>query len=225
MKTQNFQMSESYLIGMLLAVTGGFLDVYTYILRGHVFANAQTGNIVLLAIKLSEGDFKAAGIYLIPIAAFIAGVLIAEYTRKKLGGISKLHWRQAIILFEISIILLVSFIPVGPMNDIVNILVAFVSSLQVQAFRKVNGNAYATTMCTGNLRSASEELHRFIQYKDKIALGKSAQYYGIILFFIIGAFLGSIATNIYGNTSTLFCFLLLLVVFFLMFKRGKLENL
>ncbi|WP_243154839.1 YoaK family protein [Clostridium thermarum] len=91
MKTKNVQMSESYLVGMLFAVVGGFLDAYTYILRGHVFANAQTRNMVLLAIKLAEGDFKVAGIYLIPIAAFITGILIAEYTRKKLTHISKLH--------------------------------------------------------------------------------------------------------------------------------------
>ncbi|WP_163215928.1 hypothetical protein [Clostridium thermarum] len=33
MKTKNVQMSESYLAGMLLAVVGGFLDAYTYILE------------------------------------------------------------------------------------------------------------------------------------------------------------------------------------------------
>ena len=30
------QMSESFLIGTLLAVVGGFLDAYTYIARGGV---------------------------------------------------------------------------------------------------------------------------------------------------------------------------------------------
>ena len=40
------QMSESLAIGLLLALTGGFLDAYTYVARGRVFANAQTGNIL-----------------------------------------------------------------------------------------------------------------------------------------------------------------------------------
>ena len=40
---------ETFRVAALLAVVGGFLDAYTYILRGGVFANAQTGNIVLLA--------------------------------------------------------------------------------------------------------------------------------------------------------------------------------
>ena len=47
----NIQMSETILIGTLLALAGGFLDAYTYICRGGVFANAQTGNIVLFSIS------------------------------------------------------------------------------------------------------------------------------------------------------------------------------
>ena len=50
------QRSESYLVGAVLAVAGGFLDAYTYICRGHVFANAQTGNIVLLGVNLAAGE-------------------------------------------------------------------------------------------------------------------------------------------------------------------------
>ena len=42
------QMSDSFRIGAILAAVGGFLDAYTYLARGQVFANAQSGNIVLL---------------------------------------------------------------------------------------------------------------------------------------------------------------------------------
>ena len=34
------QYSESLRVGVLLALTGGFLDAYTYLCRGKVFANA-----------------------------------------------------------------------------------------------------------------------------------------------------------------------------------------
>ena len=49
------QMSEAYSLGALLTVGGGFLDAYTYFTRGGVFSNAQTGNLVLLAIRLAQG--------------------------------------------------------------------------------------------------------------------------------------------------------------------------
>ncbi len=58
------QMSESFRMGALLAVTGGFFDVYTYLCRGKVFANAQTGNMVLLGISVSQGQWLAALQYL-----------------------------------------------------------------------------------------------------------------------------------------------------------------
>lgn len=60
---QTKQMSETLLVGSLLAMVGGFLDVYTYLTRGGVFANAQTGNIVLLGITLFRRKYQK-GTYL-----------------------------------------------------------------------------------------------------------------------------------------------------------------
>ena len=44
------QMSEAFITALFLSVSGGLQDVYTYLYRGKVFANAQTGNIVLINI-------------------------------------------------------------------------------------------------------------------------------------------------------------------------------
>ena len=69
MKKVKGQMSESLVLGLLLALAGGFFDAYTYLCRGGVFANAETGNIVLLGAHLAEGDFEKALRYLLPIVA------------------------------------------------------------------------------------------------------------------------------------------------------------
>ena len=44
----------------LLTLSGGLQDTYTYLRRGKVFANAQTGNIVLLGQSLFDGDWSRA---------------------------------------------------------------------------------------------------------------------------------------------------------------------
>ena len=75
---REFQRSESFAAAALLALSGGLLDAYTYLCRGGVFANAQTGNMVLLAIRAAEGKWQEAGRYLIPILAFAACVMVAE---------------------------------------------------------------------------------------------------------------------------------------------------
>ncbi|MBR6692496.1 MAG: DUF1275 domain-containing protein, partial [Clostridia bacterium] len=36
--------TESHILGLLLASIGGIMDAYSFVCRGHVFANAQTGN-------------------------------------------------------------------------------------------------------------------------------------------------------------------------------------
>lgn len=57
------QISESIELGIILALAGGFMDVYSYIGRDHVFANAQTGNILLVGVSISEGNWALAGRY------------------------------------------------------------------------------------------------------------------------------------------------------------------
>ena len=48
-----FPVYEWLEIGLMLCLAGGFLDAYTFVTRGGVFANAQTGNIVLLGLELA----------------------------------------------------------------------------------------------------------------------------------------------------------------------------
>ena len=38
-------------LGMVLAASAGYMDAYSYLARDKVFANAQTGNIMLLGIS------------------------------------------------------------------------------------------------------------------------------------------------------------------------------
>lgn len=212
------QMSETFRLGILLAIVGGFLDAYTYITRGAVFANAQTGNIVLLGLNIAEGRFKDSIYYLIPILAFALGVIISEVIKSKNRNNNNLHWRQIVIVIEIVILFIIGFIPCGNMNIFVNVAISFVCSMQVETFRKVNGNAFATTMCTGNLRSGTEQLYKYQKTKDKNMLYKSLQYYGIILFFILGAVIGTFGTNMFNEKSILFCCAILLLAFIIMFK-------
>lgn len=215
------QMSDTFLLGIFLAMVGGFLDAYTYIARGEVFANAQTGNIVLLGMNLAEGHFIEASYYLIPIMAFVMGIIIAETTRKKYKEKESIHWRQIVIIIEIMVLIIVAFIPQGNWNTVANVLVALVSSIQVQSFRKFNGNIFTTTMSTGNLRSGTEHIIRYRHTKDRNLLSRGLQYYGIITFFMIGAALGVWFTNRLDTYSVLVCCILLAVIFSIMFIKEE----
>ena len=60
------QMSEAFRTVMFLSASGGLQDAYTYIGRGKVFANAQTGNIVLMSQAAFDGDLARVLHYLVP---------------------------------------------------------------------------------------------------------------------------------------------------------------
>lgn len=220
------QMSESYFVGLVLAVVGGYIDAYTYLARGEVFANAQTGNLVLLGINFVSGNFMKAVSYLPPILAFIVGVVITEEVRKLVNK-GRLHWRQYIIILEIIVIAVVCFLPEGKadwidFNMVTNVMISFVCSLQVQCFRNIRGISCATTMCTGNLRSGTECLAAYAATKDKIKLHSAGKFYGLVLFFVIGAAVSAYITNIIHEKSVIFSAIGLVTVLIAMFIR--LEN-
>ena len=219
--SRNKQVSETHLLGLLLAVVGGFLDAYTYLCRGRVFANAQTGNIVLLVVNLTEQNWNRAFYYLMPILAFVAGILVCEIIQTHFKWKKKFHWRQLIVLMEIFCLIIAGFLPAPALDTPVNIMISFVCALQVEAFRKMNGNTYATTMCTGNLRSASQQLYLYATTKQKVYLHNCLQYYNVILFFIIGAGAGSFFTGIFHTKAVWLCALGLLAAFIAMFLNRE----
>ena len=139
---QKKQMSETYRLGMMLAIVGGFLDAYTFVSRGGVFANAQTGNIVFLGIYIARGNLQMVGFYLLPILAFSIGIFLSEIIQKKYKYNQFLHWRQIVVLIEFITLFVVGFIPAGNLNTLSNILISFVCSLQVKGFRKCIFNNY-----------------------------------------------------------------------------------
>ena len=220
-KIREKQMSENFILGIMLALTGGFLDAYTYITRGGVFANAQTGNIVLMGINIARGDFERVIHYVVPILAFALGILISEIIKATLKKSQHLHWRQLIVLAEIIILAICGFVPSGNGNTFVNVMVSFVCSLQVESFRVINGNTVATTMCTGNLRSGTELLFLGIEKKDKKIALRSLTYYGINLFFTLGAIVGAVATKFLDIKSILIASALLVIPFIMMFKPSE----
>ena len=214
------QMSDSFRTAICIILSGGFQDAYTYMCRGEVFANAQTGNIVLLSTALFQRDWAVVLKYLIPVLSFLIGTAVAEGIHIRLKCYERLHWRQIILLGEIVLLLVVGFLPPS-VEALANALVSFVCAMQVQTFHKVRGHAYASTMCIGNLRAGTEALCAYFRVRDKEILQKALTYFGVILVFGIGAGVGSLVTLAVGCRAIWVCCGLLAVSFGMMFVSEK----
>ena len=213
--TKQEQMSEAFILSAFLAFSGGFQDAYTYIVRDGVFANAQTGNIVLMCTYILSRGWKMAFHYLIPLLSFALGVFIAEQISGKYKFAKILHWRQSIVLAEIVMLFLAGLVP-EEHNVIANAIVSFACAMQVQAFRVVAGNAYASTMCIGNLRSGMASLSTYTRTGNRVSLKKALCYFAIIGIFGVGAGIGGNLSAIMGIRSVWVCCGVLLVAFLLM---------
>ena len=218
------QMSESFLIAGILSISGGLQDAYTYMYRGKVFANAQTGNIVLLAQNLVDRNWSVALRYFSPLLFFALGVAAAECIHMRYQKAQRIHWRQLVLAIEILLLFAVGFFP-NEMDLLANAMVSFACAMQVQAFRKVNGYAFASTMCIGNLRSGMESLCAYGKTKDKKILRKSGNYFGIIFLFAVGAALGGHMIGYIGARTIWISCIILLISFLCMFiKEEKKEH-
>lgn len=210
------QISDTIGLGLLLALSGGLMDAYSYLCRGEVFANAQTGNMLLLGVHLSQGAWGTAFYYFCPVAAFAGGILVALFIRHWCPEIGKLHWRQLGVLVELLLLAAVAFIP-QEANLLANSMISLACGFQVEAFRKIDGNSIATTMCIGNLRSAIHAAAEYSFTGVRRERTKSLTYFLVIFFFVLGAVLGSRAIEAWGEWTILCSSGLLLLCFALMF--------
>ena len=113
------QMSDTFHAAVFVTLSGGFQDAYTYICRGQVFANAQTGNIVLLSAALLRGDWAVCLKYVIPLLSFVFGTMAAEFIHMRFR-----NFRQLVLIQEIAFLLIVGFLP-HSVDPLANALVSF----------------------------------------------------------------------------------------------------
>lgn len=210
------QMSESMELGIILTLAGGFMDAYSYMCRDHVFANAQTGNILLIGIHLSNGNFGAALRYFVPVIAFATGIMVSDMIRILLKHWNLMHWRQCSVICEALVLFSVGFLPQSQ-NHIANSLISSACGIQVESFRKIHGNGIATTMCIGNLRGATQHICEYWHTKDKSIAKKGILYYSIIFIFVLGAVIGNQFVQILKEKAIFICSGFLFLAFIMMF--------
>lgn len=213
-KEKNLISEEIFLIGFLATIMGGFLDAYTYVLHDKVFANTQTGNLILLSIYLFEGNFKEAILRLVPVIFFFIGVFLFEI----LSLFNKKYSINLSLILQGILIILIGFGVFGNNSIIICATISFICAMQLVSFKKINGMPYATIMCTGNLRSFSEFISKFILYKNKSDLKNALLYFFIILVFCLGVFLGMLFVNFLGRYSIFILLINVLIKFFVLHK-------
>jgi uncharacterized membrane protein YoaK (UPF0700 family) len=206
----------------LLAAVGGFLDGFTYVGHGHVFANAMTGNVVLLGVFAIAKSWNQSYRHLPPILTFLVGIWVAR-------SLSLPRMRQifrypyfSVAGAELLIFATVSLLPDQTPDFWITTTIAFAASIQIETFRVVNGRNYNSTFTTGNLRSFSEGLFDWLLGGNiDDARSKTGDFAVICISFFAGATLGAFSTSNLGNKALWIDFFILLYVFLRLRPRSS----
>ncbi len=205
--------SDSLFIGIILFFIGGFQNVYTYMNCGKVFANLQTGNMILMSINLVEGNIAIASRYLVPLCSFWFGCVVGAAINIKFKYKSKVHWRVILLFIE-----MINTIIAAYLNNAA--LITFNCALTLEAFKEVDHRSLPTTMMIGNMRKAIDYLTKYFLQHHKKDLKEGLFVIGLLLVFIIGAISSALLSTSFRNKTILFLVpLYLIAILYLQFEK------
>lgn len=211
--------SDSLFIGIILFFIGGFQNVYTYMNCGKVFANLQTGNMILMSINLVEGNISIASRYLVPLCSFWFGCVVGAAINIKYKYINKIHWRVILLIIEMTNTIIATCLA-NPLYSAG--LITFNCALTLEAFKEVDHRSLPTTMMIGNMRKAIDYLTKYFLQHHKKDLKEGLFVIGLLLVFIIGAISSAMLSVNFGNKTILFLVpLYLIAIIYLQFEETK----
>lgn len=185
-KKSQYLICEHRSIYALLMINAGMMGAYTFNLRGGIFCNAQTANVVMMAIAFGKGLWNEAFYFFIPITAYLLGAMISEMLPRPMKKIGFLRWDTCLIGFESIILFIIGFIPLTWSDHIVQVIINFIASMQYNTFRQAEGIPMATTFCTNHVRQIGIALAKIIQNRDIDALKRGFVHFSMILYFLFG---------------------------------------
>ena len=199
-----------------LTAVAGFFGAFTYLLRGNVFCNAQTGNVVLMGMALGSGQWRHALYYLIPISAYIGGAFLSEILPTPVKRHLPMRWETMLIAIEIAAVLFLGLLPESAPVQISQVTINFIASMQYTTFRQSEGVSMATTFATNHIRQIgvglAHELRR-LRTGNTAHRKKLLTHFEILLFFFAGTVVGTVACNTISGSAILLTLIPLGIIF------------
>lgn len=192
---------ERTALGMVVSSAGGFMDAYSFITQGEVFATGQTGNVVLLALNAARLNLAGVLHYLAPISAFLVGI-IASRAVMDAFRVEHVRMQRYVLLFEAVAFAVLAALPPEVPDLFVNSMISLFAAVTFENFRTFGtSSAYASVFCTGNLRSFAETLYDGLSGHNYNELGRAFRYLAIVGSFVTGVLIAAGMCHFLGSHS------------------------
>lgn len=186
--------SQSRLMAMALTFSGGFVDAYTYIQRGHTLSAGQTGNVIFFASALADGNTAGMINRASTFIAFTLGLIMVGCFHKYI----KSHYWRVFCLFPIFFIcLIVGFLPRSAPNYLIVPAIAFGMAIQNASFSKIEGMGYNNVFTTGNLKKSAVAWSAYFFGEDKSQHNAAVNYMLLVIAFAVGAIISALLQKLF----------------------------
>ncbi|MCW2526597.1 MAG: hypothetical protein JWM76_1457 [Pseudonocardiales bacterium] len=224
-KDQHRRTSETVRLALLLAAAAGSIEAYSIAVL-NAFAGAQTGNVVLGSIALSQGEWSAVGRYVWPILAFIAGVMMAQtlLTDRLARAVHRPY--RVLLGVEILTLIVIGLLPEQTPKVIVSIVITVIVAAQASTFRTLVDIGYNSAFTTGNLMNAITAAHAGLMKHDHASLVHARRVGRVIASYAVGAVAGAFCVREFGHRGIWLAavVLILALVLFITDQREGLQS-
>lgn len=223
-KNNPFPKVQQHWIFYALIFVGGFFGVYTFSVRGGVFSNAQTANVALFAMNLGSGNWQKALYFLIPMSAYFLGAVLSEFLGQKLSDHKRLQWAHAFISVDIVAVIFLGLLPKSAPDQICQVVLNFICSMQFNTFRINEGTPMATIFVTNHIRETGSNLVRSLLHKNKQSAKLWKTHVGMIVMFILGGIASAVLCRYFDVRAIFGALPVLLYIFIRLVVKTSRQN-
>ena len=191
---------QSKRLALFLTFCAGYVDAYTFIVRGNTLVAGQTGNVVFLSVELIHNNVSDVRDKVMTLVAFMMGVFFLTFYKEKLGIVKK----PILSLFPLGILsLIIGFVPLTVDNIFIVPPLAFCMGLGTTAFGEVSGIAYNNAFMTGNIKRTMLAFGDYFRTKHTPFLREGLIFVSLLSSFVFGVVFSAYLTISYNEKTIL----------------------
>ena len=207
-------------LALFLTFCAGYVDAYTFIVRGNTLVAGQTGNVVFLSVGLIQDNVSDASTKVMTLLSFMMGVFLLTVYKEKLRVVKK----PILSLFPLAILsLIIGFIPLSVDNLFIVPPLAFCMGLVTTAFGEVSGIAYNNAFMTGNIKRTMLAFGEYFRTKHTAFLMEGLIFVSLLVSFILGVVFSAYLTIIF-NEKTILGVPIMMSIFYLSMVLSSLQK-
>lgn len=184
-----------------MSVCGGFFGAYAVLNFNDILGNAQTSNLIHLALDIVGRDLKGIMIRIVAVILYICGtmltVLIPRYTKWNVRVVS--------VFIDMVAVLVLPCLSHSSHHIISLYPIFFAMSFQWNVFASICGHNSSTIFSTNNIRQMAISFTKYVIDRKKEDAIRGRFYAGTLLFYHIGVVISYLAWKNIGINGVYVC--------------------